>query len=234
MRKAKKYIQFVIPLLCSLHSLAQKDSTQALFSHPPKVLTIHYSYLQWEGGYNGFLFNSTYIDGVGLDFIGVVFNDEVNIAFGFDQGGRNGGRVTQAFTSRILQSYSDFYLKIEPMLFPENIINLATPLKIGTGSLTYSDTSSAASNYRRHRNRPISFPFVEPGLITYVNIFPKVSIGLGLSYRIALATSSAAPAGDYSNFTFSALLRLELFTRNLRKIAAGNNNYAAPPPERFQ
>lgn len=234
MRKAKNYILLLISLAVCSSLFAQKDSIQALFQ-PPKF-NIHYSYLQWELGYNGFVFNNDYIDGVGFDGIGLVFNEDVDIAIGLDQGGRPyggyGGRGA-IFSNLLLQSYTGFYLKIEPMLFPDKVINLSMPIKLDFSSLSYTDTASINSGHHHH-NRPLTFPAVIPGVFGWVNVFPKVSLGIGVSYRIALKTDGVLPGSDYSNFVFSGMIRLKLFTRSHTKQAAKQNNYYAPPVNRFQ
>jgi len=233
--KSVKHCFFVVTaLLCSNGLFAQKDSVQALFN-PPKF-NIHYSYLQWQLGYNGFVFSNTYLSGIGLDVFGIVFNDDVDIAIGLDQGGRNGrtGYHAAILATRTLQSYAGFYIKAEPMLFPEKIINISTPLKFGMSSLSYADTSTvAATGYGRRRNRPISFFDVEPGFFAYVNVFPKVHFGVGASYRVALNTSSSISYSDYDNFVFSAVMRLQLDTHSKRKLAAKKNDYYTPS-DRFQ
>ncbi len=232
MKRAKRYTFLLVILLSNSLLFAQKDSVQALFS-PPKF-NIHYSHLQWELGYNGFVFKNNYVGGIGVDLIGAVFNDDVNIALGFDQGGTKTGTSSSLVSIRMVQSYSSFYLKIEPMLFPEKVINISMPIKLGLSSITYVDTSTYSyTTNRRRRVRANSFPSVEPGLFGYVNVFPNVNFGVGISYRYALKTTSAVAISDYDNFVFSAQMRLKLFTRNHRKIAAKKKDFY-DPNDRFQ
>ena len=233
MKKIKKHILILVLLSCTCQLFSQKDSIHSLFKAPK--FNVQYSYLQWEFGYNGFLFNSVFINGINVDFVGIVLNDDYNFAIGLEQGGTRAGYRTPVFTNMVLQSYSGFYLKIEPMLLPEKTINISMPLKLGIGTLSYSDTSSytQANGRRGRRNTGTSFTFFEPGLFTFVNVLPTVNFGAGISYRVALTTSGAHPINDYDNFTFSALVRLRVFTRNKRKIDAKNNNYYSQP-ERFQ
>jgi hypothetical protein len=230
MKRAKQYIFFIATLFYCNQLSAQKDTVQTLLK--PVKLNIHYSYLQWELGYNGFLFSNTYIGGVGMDIFGIVFNNDADIAFGFDQGGTGGGYRMGLIKAVRLLSYSDFYIKAEPMLFPDKLINLAMPLKYGTATLSYSDTAAITYN-RRRRTKSYSFTMFEPGLFAYVNVFRRLSIGAGLSYRIALSSLSSPPISDYDNFTFSAMLRFKIYTRNKRKLAAKKNQYYAPG-DRFQ
>jgi len=232
MKRAKRYAFLYVILLSSNLLFAQKDSVQALFS-PPKF-NIHYSHLQWELGYNGFVFKNNYVGGIGVDLIGAVFNDDANIAIGFDQGGTKTSIYSSLVSTIRVQSYSSFYLKIEPMLFPEKVINISMPLKFGVSSITYIDTTTySTSTSHRRRVRPTTFPSVEPGLFTFVNVFPNVNFGVGISYRVALSTTSAVAMSDYDNFIFSAQMRLKLFTRNHRKIAAKKNDFY-DPNDRFQ
>ncbi|HSY75962.1 MAG TPA: hypothetical protein VK890_03850 [Bacteroidia bacterium] len=231
MKRAKQYILLFAILLASCQVFAQKDSVKSLFK--PIKTSIQYKNLQWEGGYNGFLFNKSYLAGSGYDIFGAVF-DEVDIAFGFDNAGSgNSFRYVQVPYSVII-SYSDFYLKFEPLLFPEKIINMAMPIKLALSTMTYADTGTVTNAGGRRRARlGTTFPSITAGLFTYINLFPKWSFGVGVNYRLALSSSSTFSSIDYSNFCFSALVRFKIYTRNLRKIAAKQNSYATPG-NRFQ
>lgn len=230
MKRATQYIFFIATLFYCSSLSAQKDTVQTLLK--PVKLNIHYSYLQWELGYNDFFFGNTAIGGIGLDLFGIVFNNDADIAFGFDEGGTGGGyRMGLVKVERLL-SYSDFYIKAEPMLFPDKLINLAMPLKFGAANLSYTDTAAITYN-RRRRTKSYSFTMFEPGLFAYVNVFRKLSIGAGLSYRIALSSLSSPPISDYDNFTFSVLLRFKIYTRNKRKLAAQKDEYYTPD-DRFK
>ncbi|MGP8215717.1 MAG: hypothetical protein ACLQQ4_09165 [Bacteroidia bacterium] len=237
--KRAKQCTIIIAVLFSFNNVfAQKDSIQALFK--PVKFNIHYSNLQWEEGYNGYLFKNSYIGGAGIDLFGIVFN-EVNFAFGFDEAG-SGTAGRTIITNFIVQSYSDFYFKIEPMLFPEKIINLSMPIKIAYSSLGYSDTATSTATqgggygrggYGRRRGESVSFPSITPGVFTYVNVFTKVNIGVGINYRLALKTYSTGSPSDYDNLSFSALIRFRLAFRNKNKIAPDKDDYYQPG-NRFQ
>src|SRR6201998_3249261 len=158
MKRAKHYILLFATLFSFTILPAQKDSCQSLFK--PVKLNIRYSNLQWEIGYHGFVFNNAYLQGYNIDFIGIVFN-EVNFAIGIDGAGGRGGPGHNALPvqTTTVQSYSGFYFKIEPMLFPEKLINLSMPVKFGLSSLSYADTSTVITSRRRHR-LGVSFPFL--------------------------------------------------------------------------
>lgn len=234
MKQAKQYILLFATLFCFTQLSAQKDSVQSLFK--PVKFNIHYSNLQWELGYHGFVFNNAYLSGYSIDFFGVVFN-EVNFAFGVDGAGGRGrpGHNALPVKTTTVQSYSGFYFKIEPMLFPEKLINLSMPVKFGYSSLSFADTSAAAVTSGRRHRQGVSFPSITPGVFGYLNVFPNINLGIGIDYRFALSTrtTSMATPSDYDNFSFSMLVRFRLYTRSKTKAAAKKGDYYASP-ERFQ
>ncbi|HXP52722.1 MAG TPA: hypothetical protein VN922_22400 [Bacteroidia bacterium] len=233
MKRAKHYILLFATLFSFTILPAQKDSVQSLFK--PVKLNIRYSNLQWEIGYHGFVFNNAYLQGYNIDFIGIVFN-EVNFAIGIDGAGGRGGPGHNALPvqTTTVQSYSGFYFKIEPMLFPEKLINLSMPVKFGLSSLSYADTSTVITSRRRHR-LGVSFPSITPGVFGYLNIFPNINLGVGLDYRFALSekTPGIATSADYDNFSFYMLVRFRLYTRKKIGANANKGDYYAPP-ERFK
>jgi hypothetical protein len=232
MKAAKRYLLLFATLFFVSQLYAQKDSIHALFK--PVKLDIHYSNLQWEGGYNGFVFNHAYLSGFSLDLFGIVFN-EVNFAFGIDEAGSGGGygRGIPVINYNV-QSYSDLYLKIEPMLFPDRILNLSMPVKFARSTDTYPDTSTVlAAMGRRGRRSSVSYFSITPGVFCYVNVFPGLNLGAGASYRVALTTSNTGSPEDYSNFEFSLLLRIRVAMRNKTKVKPPKNDYYNPET-RFQ
>src|ERR1700722_1012323 len=123
MKRAKKYLLLFATLFVFTQVYAQKDTIHSLFK-PIKVY-VQYSNLQWEIGYSGYAFNHAYIPGSSIDLVGAVFN-EVNFAVGFDQAGGNGSSLY----TNLVQSYSDFYFEVEPLLFPQQTVNFSMPIKI--------------------------------------------------------------------------------------------------------
>ena len=230
MIKAKRYLLLFATLFFALQLHAQKDSIHSLFK--PIKLNIHYSNLQWEDGYSGFAFNHTYLSVVSLDLFGIVFND-VNFAFGVDEAGSGGSSRGIPVINYNVQSYSDLYLKIEPMLFPERILNLSMPVKFAESTNTYPDTSTVlAAMGRRGRRSSIRYFSITPGVFCYVNVFPGLNLGAGAEYRVALNTSSTGSPEDYSNFEFSLSLRIRVAMRN-KSVKPPKNDYYNPET-RFQ
>lgn len=234
MKKAKQYLVVFALFFLAATLQAQKDSIHALFK--PVKLGIHYSNLQWEGGYTGYVFNHEYVSGLSLDFFGIVFND-VDLAIGIDEAGnRSGYNKGIPVINYNVQSYSGFYFKIEPMLFPEKLVNLAMPIKFEASTLTYPDTSTfqPTTGYgRRGRRSPsASFFSITPGVFGYVNLFPGFNLGAGVSYRFAFSMGDYGTFNDYNDFTFSVLVRIRVAMRK-NKVEPPKNDYYKPDT-RFQ
>jgi hypothetical protein len=218
-------------LLLSNIICSQKDSVQSLFNTNVHIrIPLKYSYLQWDLGYTDFLFNGTSISGYSLDIIGLVFNDDLDIAAGFEDGS-NGGFGYSTVTS--VNSYSAFYLKFEPMLFPEKLINLSVPLKFAYSNLGFTNTGAYGGYGRRGRGRGgpgSSFFSFTPGADVFINVLHFLSLGGGVNYRIAFSTPGSYPQSDYDNLSFSLTLRLKLYPK---KKNAERPDYYAPPRQRF-
>jgi len=228
MRIAKHYITIVALLSISqLH--AQKDSVEALFKSPK--FSIHYSYLQFELGYSGFAFSNAFLNGSSYDIIGAVFNNDFSIAIGFD--GASGSTRSMPYfsnTSTIVDSYNDFYFKAEPLLFPDKLLNFSMPVKLCVANLGYPIYNPNG----RRRTRNYAFTAVTAGAYLYVNVFRALSMGMGADYRLSLSSSGSVSKSDYSNFSFSVLMRFKVNTHTTgRRLAAKKKDYYNPK-DRFQ
>jgi hypothetical protein len=229
MTHAKHYIIACAALLSISQLHAQKDSVESLFKAPK--LNVHYSYLQFEFGYTGFVFNGTYLNGTSYDLIGAVFNDDVDVAIGFDQCG-GASRYSNSFssTTTTVQSYSDFYIKAEPLLFPDKVFNFSVPIKLCVATLSYPIPMATG----RRRTMSYGFAAATGGAFFYVNLFRPLSLGAGADYRLSFTSSSQVASNDYSNFSFSVLARLKIYTRATgRRLAAKKNDYY-DSKDRFQ
>jgi len=158
-----------------------------------------------------------------------VFNDNVDIAAGFEGGG-NGNRYAIINT---VNSYYAAYIKLEPILFPEKLINFSIPLKFA-----YSNISVANSNgytgyggRRGRRGAGNSFFSFTPGANVFINIFHFLSLGTGINYRFAFSAPGSYPANDYNNFSFSGTLRLKIYPQ---KNKIRQMDYYTPPQQRLQ
>jgi hypothetical protein len=223
-------------LLLAHHSIAQKDSLQVLFEKPLRLhIPLHYSYLKWDLGYSGFAFSNTYIGGQSIDLIGAVFNDDLGMAIGIEGASVTGGRggYIQG-TYNVVQSYSAFYFKVEPMLNEYKLFNFSLPIKFAYSSVSYPDTFAAVYNgggYGGRNRRTLfsyGFPSISVGLNAFVNVFRKLSMGVGASYRYGFGHSGSVAPQDYSNFFFNFIFRIKIYTRRIGKGKASGEDYYSP------
>jgi hypothetical protein len=227
----KKYlISFYTIFFLVNAGYSQRDSVHSLFHANPHIrIPIKYSYLQWDLGYTNFLFNNQSLSGYSLDLIGIVFNNDWDIAAGFEGAGNHYGYVPIGTVS----NYSAFYLKFVPMLFPEKLINFSMPLKFAYSNLSVSNSNNPGG-YRRGRGRGnpgYSFFSFTPGADIFLNIFHFLSLGAGVNYRFAFSTPGSFAADDYNNFSFSGIVRLKLYPhKKINRLP----DYYAPPQQRPQ
>jgi hypothetical protein len=225
-----------ILLLLSNYCNAQKDSVQAVFEKPLNLhIALHYSYLNWDLGYTGFAFSNTYIGGESIDLIGAVFNDDLGMAIGIEgasSGGARGSYVTGTYN--VVQSYSSFYFKVEPMLNEYKLFNFSVPIKVAYSSVSYPDTFATAytgGGYGGRNRRTLfnyGFPSISVGLNAFVNVFRKLSIGIGAAYRHGFGHSGNVAPQDYSNFSFNFIFRIKIYTRKIGKEKASGEDYYSP------
>jgi hypothetical protein len=223
-------------LLCAILFIfntchSQRDSVHTLFSSSPHIkIPLKYSYLQWDLGYTGFLFSNNYVNGYSLDVIGLVFNEDLDIAAGFEGGGSNYGYVPIGMVA----SYSAVYIKFVPMLFPDKLINFSMPLKFSYSSLDVSNSNNPAG-YGGRRGRGRGFPgehffSFTPGADVFINVFHFLSLGAGINYRFAFSTPGSYSWSDYNNASLSLIARLKLYPKKRNKPPS---DYYAPPQQRF-
>jgi hypothetical protein len=189
-----------------------------------------YSYLQWDVGYVGYFFQSQYLNGFGLDLIGAVFNNDFDLAFGFTgtSGGYNYG-VTPTMPD--VHSYSTVYIKAEPMLFPDRLLNISIPVLFSMDNFSYTmGNNPYIGGGRRGRAPGISFPAISGGINLLCNLFKRVSLGAGADYRFGFGRNSYSTFKlEYNNFTTQVFLRFRLNTR--KKVineAKDRNDYYTP------
>jgi hypothetical protein len=223
-------------LLLSRYSTAQKDSLQVLFEKPLRLhIPLHYSYLKWDLGYSGFAFSNTYIGGQSIDLLGAVFNDDLGMAIGIEGASAAGsrGNFVQG-TYNVVQSYSSFYFKVEPMLNEYKLFNFSVPIKVAYSSVSYPDTFATAytgGGYGGRNRRTLfnyGFPSISFGLNAFVNVFRKLSIGIGAAYRHGFGHSGSVAPQDYSNFSFNFIFRIKIYTRKIGKEKASGEDYYSP------
>jgi hypothetical protein len=241
----KKYLSILLLIasVCRINILtAQSDSVKTIFKHTPSIkLPIRYSYLQWDLGYKGFFFQNTYLGGLNIDLIGVVFNDNIDVAIGIQHAGGTQGFIGQVPTNTV-QTYSALFLKFEPILFPVKLLNVSFPLELSASTISLNNALNGGyGGYgRRHRGggfgfgNGYSFFAFSPGVLGLVNIFKGISVGMGANYRIALSENGSLSSQDYDNFSLSVIVRLKLFTKRKPKSNSKQNNDYYTPPQRFQ
>ncbi|MCB0761355.1 MAG: hypothetical protein KDC12_07520 [Flavobacteriales bacterium] len=81
-------------------------------------------------------------------------------------------------------------LNIEPVFFSRKMIHFTTPIIIGAGAVTQSESSYLSWNYENYEwsaddpYRSDSFLFLEPGINAEVNLFKFMRFTAGASYRL--------------------------------------------------
>jgi hypothetical protein len=228
----KNLISFCVAFSLFNACYSQKDSVHTLFNGSPHIcIPLKYSYLQWDLGYTNFLFSNTSINGYSLDVIGLVFNNDLDIAVGFEGGGNRGGFGYSTVTTVI--SYSSAYIRFVPMLFPEKLFNFSMPLKFAYSNIGVTDTNIYAAGYGRRGRRGgpgSTFFSFTPGAEVFINMFHFLSVGGGVNYRFAFSTPGYYPKSDYDNLSFSGTLRFKIYPhrKTVRQM-----EYYAPPQQRM-
>lgn len=105
-------------------------------------------------------------------------------------------------------------LKLEYRIKPLNMVNVAFPLLIGGGGLTYS---TWGMNYmhgnNHHENSDFSYAWtsffvIEPGVVVGVNILKFMKLDAGISYRFASGIDLPKTASNLMN-SFNASISLK-------------------------
>lgn len=229
----KVFLSFFTALFLFNTCYSQRDSVHTLFTGSPHIrIPLHYSYLQWDVGYTNFLFDNTSINGYSLDLFGLVFNNDLDIAVGFEGGGGGYGYTS----TNSVRSYSSAYIKLEPMLLTENLINFSLPLKLAYSDISVSNGYGGyGGGYGRGRGRGgagNSFFSFTPGADVYLNVLHFLSIGTGINYRLAFSSPGGYAANDYNNFSFSLMLRFKIYPH--KNGGVRQPDYYTPPQQRMQ
>lgn len=225
MRKFLILFCIFLCLFCKCYS--QRDSVHSLFNSSPHIhIPLKYSYVQWDLGYTNYIFNGVDLNGYSLNLVGIVFNNNIDIAVGLE-GASNGFGYSGTNTVR---SYSGLYLKLEPMLFSEKLINLSFPLKFEFSNLGFGNAGGYGRGRGRGRGGPgSSFYSFTPGCDVFLNVFHFLSIGGGINYRLAFSEPGSYPKSDYNNFSFSGIVRFKIYPNRKNK---PQPDYYLPPQQR--
>lgn len=109
--------------------------------------------------------------------------------------------------------YSYFYAgwNNEVLLFPNAVVNVSFPLSLGVAGATFSDRYLQGSmNYSGRIDQDYFFA-AEAGVRVSVNLFERVALSGGASYRAVQGVGSAGTDDDFNAPFFNLGLRFKLF-----------------------
>lgn len=187
----------------------KKDSVESLFGRA------HYSYTQLDIGYAGFAFQDVMLNGVDFNY-GVALNNKFVISFGLDAAAAQNVYLKQYPNYNKELTYMQGQLTLEFLHKPNKLFNLSIPIKLAWANVNLRGMNS--NNYGNYISATDDNFFVaEPGARIFVNLFPALSLGGGVSYRISFGSSLIGSDNDFRNYSVYALLRFKLFTREWYK-----------------
>jgi|WetSurSiteA1Bulk_404760.scaffolds.fasta_scaffold11705_1 hypothetical protein len=104
-------------------------------------------------------------------------------------------------------------LKLEYRIMPLKIVNIAFPLLIGGGGLTYSTWGMDNMHGNNHDNSDFSYAWdsffvIEPGVMVGVNLLKFMRLDAGISYRFAPGLDLPRTDGNLIN-SFNASISLK-------------------------
>lgn len=109
--------------------------------------------------------------------------------------------------------YSYFYAgwHNEILLFPKSVINVSVPLSLGVAGVTFSDRYLQGSvNYSGRIDQDYFFA-AEAGLRLTVNLFERVALSGGASYRAVQGVGTAGTDNDFTAPFLNLGLRFNFF-----------------------
>lgn len=185
--------------LCSV-SYAQTDSVPALLKCSPK----NYK-LQWEEGFTAVAFKNALLTGVSVDFIGIQYKKIMHISIGAEQATNNinfnpGYTDPKAYTAE--NAHMAYFVDIEPIIFPDHLFNITIPVKFAYAANVFAHNSLYKDNFN-----------FSPGVNASIHLMQNLSLGMGMSYRFAMAmvlSSTTLPDLTNDNYTLWMFLRISL------------------------